>query len=201
MSSSPSFAYLTAKRALDLGGATLLSLFLSPVLGLVAASIWWEDGRPIFFTQLRAGQQGAPFRIWKFRTLSIGPKDPSRPSDYTTQVGSALRRWALDELPQLWNVLRGDMSLVGPRPVPLNQVKAYDSYERLRLYVRPGLTGWAQIHGRNSISWSERIDLDVAYVRSRSMWMDLRILFRTPLVLLRGEGVYGSNGRNQRYAQ
>jgi lipopolysaccharide/colanic/teichoic acid biosynthesis glycosyltransferase len=201
MTLSPYSVYPAAKRPLDIGGATLLLLVLSPFLVVVAACIWCEDGGPIFFTQLRAGQLGNPFRIWKFRTLSTGPKDPTRPSDYSTRVGTVLRRWAIDELPQLWNVLRGDMSLVGPRPVPMDQVEAYGTYERLRLQVRPGLTGWAQVHGRNAITWSERIDLDVEYVRSRTIWMDLRILIRTPLVLLRGEGIYGSNGRNQWYAQ
>lgn len=186
----------TAKRVLDLAGATVLLTALAPVLALVAVCIWLDDGRPLFFTQMRAGCQGAPFRIVKFRTLAHEPDDPTRPAAHTTRVGAILRRWALDEVPQLWNVLRGEMSLVGPRPTLPTQVAQYGSHEQTRLQVPPGLTGWAQIHGRNALSWPQRIDLDVWYVRNWSVWLDLRILLRTPGVLLRGTGVYGPNDQN-----
>lgn len=185
-----------AKRGLDVVGAALLLVVLAPLLGLVALGIWLDDGRPVFFTQTRVGQGGAPFRLWKFRTLTTGPKDPTRPADHTTRLGAVLRRWALDELPQLWNVLRGEMSLVGPRPTLPDQVQHYGPHERIRLRVRPGLTGWAQIHGRNALSWPARIDLDVWYVRNWSLALDLRILARTPGALLSGTGVDGPGQRN-----
>jgi len=197
MSSSCSLP--ASKRALDVVGASLLLAGLAPVLGLVATCIWLDDGRPLLFTQVRAGCQGEPFRIFKFRTLTGAPDDPARPSAYTTRIGGLLRRWALDELPQLWNVLRGEMSLVGPRPTLPEQVDQYGTYERTRLQVPPGITGWAQIHGRNALSWPERIDLDVWYVRNRSLLLDLRILLRTPAVLLRGVGVEGPDGRNPHF--
>ncbi len=191
--------YHIAKRVLDVGGALLLLVGLAPLFCAVSAWIWWDDGRPIFFVQARAGRYGESFRILKFRTLSTGPKEPTRPSDYTTRIGSTLRRWGIDELPQLWNVLRGEMSLVGPRPPLPADVEQYDSRERIRLQVRPGLTGWAQIHGRNAIPWAERIDHDVWYVRNRCLRLDLRILLQTPLVLFSKTGVTGPGGRNATY--
>lgn len=188
--------YPTMKRLLDVVGATLLLLGACPLMGVIALAVWLEDGRPILFTQQRAGQHGSLFTILKFRTLQTGPKNPTRPSDYTTQIGGLLRRWAMDELPQLWNVLRGDMSLVGPRPPLPTQVEKYTAQQRKRLTVRPGLTGWAQIHGRNALPWSDRIELDVWYVRNRSLVLDLRILLRTPSFLLTHTGVSGPDGRN-----
>jgi len=193
-------SYPPSKRALDLVGASLLLVGLAPVLGVVALCIWLEDGRPLLFTQTRAGCQGEPFRIVKFRTLTHEPDDPTRPAAHTTRVGKFLRRWALDELPQLWNVLRGEMSLVGPRPTLPEQVKQYGSHERTRLQVPPGITGWAQIHGRNALPWPERIDLDVWYVRNQSLWLDLRILLYTPITLLSGVGVQGDGGRNPAFS-
>lgn len=194
--SHSSSTYRLLKRALDLVGASLLLVGLSPLLALVAACIWWDDGGPIFFIQTRAGQYGEPFRIVKFRTLTAEPNDPTHPSEHLTQTGPLLRRWALDELPQLWNVLRGDMSFVGPRPTLLTQTEQYGPHEATRLRVRPGLTGWAQIHGRNALSWPERIDLDVWYVKNRCLRLDLSILLQTPEVLIRGIGVYGPQQRN-----
>ena len=189
-------AHSTAKRVLDVVGASVLLVGMAPLFGLIAACIWLDDGRPLFFVQTRAGWQGRPFRVLKFRTLTHEPGDPTRPAAHTTRVGGLLRRWALDELPQLWNVLCGEMSLVGPRPALPEQVDQYGPHERRRLRVRPGLTGWAQIHGRNALSWPERIELDVWYVRNRSLWLDLQILLRTPIVLLRGVGVNGPDGKN-----
>ena len=192
--------YSVAKRALDVGGSLLLLIGLAPVLCVLLAWIWWDDGRPLFFTQVRAGQHGVPFRILKLRTLSAPPDDPSRAVSYATRSGRFLRRWALDEIPQLWNVLRGDMSLVGPRPPLLDDLQQYDPRERMRLQVRPGLTGWAQIHGRNALPWAERIDHDVWYVRNRSFLLDLKVLAQTPRVLLHGQGVYGRDGRNPSFS-
>lgn len=188
--------YFVAKRLFDVSLAVALLLGLLPVLGIVALGIWLESGPPILFTQMRAGRDGKPFRLFKFRTLKLGPKDPTRPGDYTTSLGHPLRRWAIDELPQLWNVLRGDMSLVGPRPTLPEQVEKYSARERIRLRVRPGLTGWAQIHGRNALSWSERINYDIWYVRNRHFRLDLQIIIRTPKILIQGTGVYGPDDRN-----
>jgi len=184
------------KRVVDVVLAAGLLVLLAPLGIGIALAIWWEDGRPVLFVQTRCGQGGAPFSMLKFRSLRHGPKDPTRPADHTTRVGRVLRRWALDEMPQLWNVLCGDMSLVGPRPALPRQVDAYGLKERERLRVRPGLTGWAQVHGRNALSWPERIDLDRWYVENRSLTLDLSILLQTPLVLLRGTGVNGPQGRN-----
>ncbi|WP_263840112.1 sugar transferase [Salinibacter sp.] len=197
---APSSVHSTAKRALDLVGAGLLLVGLSPLLGLVALSVWLDDGRPILFAQTRVGRGGVPFRLFKFRTLTHEPDDPVRAAAHTTGVGGVLRRWALDELPQLWNVLRGEMSLVGPRPTVPDQVARYGPHERRRLRVRPGLTGWAQIHGRNALLWPERIDRDVWYVRNRSLRLDLQILARTPLILVRGVGVYGADAKNPSFS-
>jgi lipopolysaccharide/colanic/teichoic acid biosynthesis glycosyltransferase len=183
-------------RLFDIAAATLLGSVLLPLGVAIAVAIRVEDGGPVFFSQQRGGKDGEAFRLWKFRSLQTGPKDAERPGDYVTRVGRFLRRWGLDELPQLWNVIRGDMSLVGPRPAPLDQIDAYGHRERIRLQVRPGLTGWAQIHGRNAIPWSERIEYDLWYVENRSLALDLRILFRTPIVLWTGRGVYGRDGRN-----
>ena len=198
--STPACTHSVAKRALDLLGASLLLVGLAPAFGLVALCIWLDDGRPLLFTQTRAGCRGKPFRIIKFRTLTHEPDDPTRPSAHTIRIGGVLRRWALDELPQLWNVLRGEMSLVGPRPTLPEQVERYGPHERTRLQVPPGLTGWAQIHGRNALSWPERIDLDVWYVRNWSLWLDLRILLYTPILLLSGTGVRGEDDRNPAFS-
>lgn len=189
-----------SKRTLDLLGAGFLLVVLSPFLAGVAAWIWWDDGCPVLFRQRRVGKGGKYFHILKFRTLVREPGDPTQPSEHTTRIGPVLRRWAVDELPQLWNVIRGEMSLVGPRPTLSQQVEQYSSYERMRLKVLPGITGWAQIHGRNALPWSERIDLDVWYVQNRSLLLDLRILIRTPIVLIRGTGVEGPDGRNPTYS-
>lgn len=203
------------KRIADIIGAGVSLLALAPVFAAVAAAILLDDGRPVFFTQTRVGRDGARFRIWKFRTLppcsrtramaddERGVREESRsvlaremPARVATRVGAVLRSWSIDELPQLWNVLRGDMSLIGPRPTIPEQVARYGEYERKRLRVRPGITGWAQIHGRNLLSWPERIDLDVWYVENWSLGLDLRILLRTPATVVSGHGVNGREGKN-----
>jgi len=189
---------LLLKRMLDILVAGVLLVILAVPLAVMAILILLDSGRPVLFVQDRAGRNGRPFKIYKFRTMvqnaeEIGLGVFTEENDpRITRVGRWLRKWSLDELPQLFNILKGDMSLVGPRPTLLYQVEKYDDRQRKRLLVKPGVTGWAQVNGRNSLTWPERIELDVWYVEHWSLWLDLYILFvRTPLVVLRREGVYG----------
>jgi lipopolysaccharide/colanic/teichoic acid biosynthesis glycosyltransferase len=185
-----------AKRALDVAGAALGLVVAAPVLAVAAAVVKLEDGGPVLFRQERVGRDGRAFRITKLRTMApdadrmttthaLDQGDPRM-----TRIGTWLRRTSLDELPELWNVLVGDMSLVGPRPTLAYQVERYTDHQRRRLEVRPGITGWAQVKGRASLPWPERIELDVWYVDHASLALDLRILAATLGVLVRGEGVY-----------
>ncbi len=179
-------------RALDVAGASLGLALASPLLAAAAAAIRLEDGGPILFRQRRVGCHGEEFELLKLRTMTVGAEregagyavDAGDPR--ITRTGRVLRRLSLDELPQLWNVLRGDMSLIGPRPTLAYQVERYTPRQRRRLEIKPGLTGWAQIHGRAALPWEERIELDVWYVEHRSPWVDLQILLRTPLALFTG---------------
>ncbi|HXG75406.1 MAG TPA: sugar transferase [Gaiellaceae bacterium] len=179
-------------RALDVVLAGTGLALTSPLLGLAALAIKLEDGGPVLYRQTRVGKDGRDFELLKLRTMVVGAErmgagfavDKGDPR--ITRVGRVLRRTSLDELPQLWNVLRGDMSVIGPRPTLRYQVEQYDERQRRRLEVRPGLTGWAQVNGRAALPWSERIELDVWYVEHRSPWLDLKILLRTPLALFRG---------------
>ena len=185
-----------AKRALDLVGATTLLVLSSPFMALAALLIRLESrGHPIY-KQRRVGRHGRPFEIYKFRTmvdgaeyvgagLAVNEGDPR-----ITRVGHFLRRWSLDELPNLVNVVRGDMSLVGPRPTIQVQVDQYTPHQRRRLEVKPGITGWAQVNGRTSLPWHERIELDVWYVDHRSLLLDLRILLRSLKLVFEGYGLY-----------
>jgi lipopolysaccharide/colanic/teichoic acid biosynthesis glycosyltransferase len=189
------------KRAMDVVGAGLGLAAAAPVLGAAALLIKREDGGPVFFRQERVGKDGAAFEVLKLRTMVIDAERQgagyavAAGDSRITRIGDVLRRTSLDELPQLWNVLRGDMSLVGPRPTLRYQVEQYTERQRRRLEVKPGLTGWAQVNGRTSLPWSERIELDVWYVEHRSLRLDLEILVRTVGVLLRSEGVYkGATG-------
>ncbi len=186
----PNSTYDRIKRIMDLGCALALSVTLMPTLLAIGLLIWLDDGRPILFSQMRVGRGGTLFRLYKFRTLPTDAPATVQAED-ATRIGRLLRRWALDELPQLWNILRGEMSLVGPRPILPEEATHYTPRQRQRLSVRPGLTGWAQIHGRNALPWHERIKYDLCYVQNRSLGLDLRILLRTPGVLLDGNGVYG----------
>ncbi len=179
-------------RALDVAGAGALLLVASPVLGLAALAIRLEDGGPVLYRQTRVGKDGRDFELLKLRTMVVGAERQGagyavdRGDPRITRVGRILRRLSIDELPQLWNVLRGDMSLVGPRPTLRYQVERYDERQRRRLDVRPGLTGWAQVNGRAALPWDERIELDLWYVEHRSPWLDLKILALTPFALFRG---------------
>jgi len=181
------------KRAFDVVSAGLLLVLLAPILAMAGLAVYLETGRPILFVQTRAGRHGRPFTLYKLRTLYTD--DRTGPlGERATRVGRVLRRCALDELPQLWNVLWGEMSLIGPRPEQVGLAENFD--DDLALYharhrVPPGITGWAQVHGRNAIPWHERVELDLCYVEHGSAWTDLRILLYTPVVLLTGTGVRG----------
>ena len=193
------------KRCFDALVAGLLLLLLSPVFLLTAILVALTSPGPVFFFQDRAGRGGCPFRIYKFRTMRGGRKpDPHEivPLNHSeiTPVGWWLRRLKIDELPQLYNVLRGDMSLVGPRPTLPDQAAAYDDFRRQRLLVRPGISGLAQIHGNASISWDERILFDVAYVACCSFLLDMSILAQTILVVFGGETRHVVDFRTTRYA-
>ena len=179
-------------RALDVAGAGAVLLVTSPVLGLAALAVKLEDGGPVFYRQVRVGKDGEDFALFKLRTMVVDAERQGagyavdRGDSRITRVGRFLRRTSIDELPQLWNVVRGDMSVIGPRPTLRYQVDRYTERQRRRLEARPGLTGWAQIHGRATLPWDERIELDVWYVEHRSPRVDLTILLRTPLALFGG---------------
>jgi lipopolysaccharide/colanic/teichoic acid biosynthesis glycosyltransferase len=179
-------------RALDVVGASLGLALASPFLAVGTLAIKVVDGGPVLYRQRRVGKDGAEFELLKLRTMVVGAERQgaglavNRGDPRITRVGRVLRRLSLDEVPQLWNVVRGEMSLIGPRPTLRYQVEKYSPRQRRRLDVRPGLTGWAQIHGRAALPWEERIELDVWYVEHRSPLVDLKILLRTPLALFRG---------------
>jgi lipopolysaccharide/colanic/teichoic acid biosynthesis glycosyltransferase len=179
-------------RALDVAGAAIGLALASPFLGAAALAIKLDDRGPVLYRQKRVGRDGREFELLKLRTMVVGAEGQGagwavdRGDPRITRVGRALRRLSLDELPQLWNVVRGEMSLIGPRPTLQYQVDQYSPHQRRRLDVRPGITGWAQVQGRASLPWEERIELDVWYVEHRSPWLDAKILARTPLALFGG---------------
>ena len=193
---------LLMKHVMDRLAAAVLLCLLLPVLLLIAGAILLESGRPVLFVQSRVGREGKLFQVFKFRTMVHGAAERglgttvAKNDDRITRIGTILRKWSLDELPQLLNVLRGDMSLVGPRPTLEYQVEQYTAFQRRRLEVKPGITGWAQVCGRNALPWAKRIELDVWYVDHFSFRLDARILFRTIGVWLRREGLYGPGGVN-----
>jgi lipopolysaccharide/colanic/teichoic acid biosynthesis glycosyltransferase len=179
-------------RALDVAGASLGLVLASPFLAASALAIKLEDRGPVLYKQRRVGKDGEEFELLKLRTMVVGAETQgagwavNEGDPRITQAGRLLRRLSLDELPQLWNVVSGDMSLIGPRPTLRYQVDKYTDRQRRRLDVKPGITGWAQIHGRAALPWEERIELDVWYVEHRTPLVDLKILLRTPLALLGG---------------
>ncbi|MGE0554283.1 MAG: sugar transferase [Gemmatimonadales bacterium] len=180
------------KRLFDLVVATALLVALLPLFLAIALVILLTMGRPIFFRQQRPGRGGRPFTLVKFRTMSVGasrPEDQRDEARRLTRVGALLRATSLDELPELVNVLRGEMSLVGPRPLLLEYLPLYTEEQARRHEVRPGITGWAQVHGRNTLPWEERFAMDVWYVDHRSFRLDLRILWLTLAQVARRSGV------------
>ena len=167
-------------------------LVLTPVVTVVAVVVGVELGRPILFRQERSGMGGTPIDVPKFRTMTDGraPDGTLLPdAERLTAVGRRLRSASLDELPQLWSVIRGDMSLVGPRPLPVRYVDRYSPAQRRRLEAKPGITGWAQVQGRNSLPWPDKLALDVWWIDNASAWLDLRILIQTVASVVRREGV------------
>jgi len=179
-------------RAADIAIAGSTLMLASPVLALAALAVKLEDGGPVLYRQTRVGRDGSDFELLKLRTMVVGAEtmgaglSVNHGDERITRAGRLLRKLSLDELPQLWNVVRGEMSVIGPRPTLRYQVEQYDERQRHRLDVKPGITGWAQVNGRAALPWADRIELDVWYVEHRSPLLDVRILARTPVALFRG---------------
>ena len=185
-------AVRTASRLFDLAIAVPALVVLAPVMFVVAAVVRWKMGTPVLFRQTRAGRGGEPFTLVKYRTMAEGRSADGSPlpdARRLTRLGRFLRATSLDELPQLWNVLRGEMSLVGPRPLLMEYLPLYSPDQARRMDVRPGLTGWAQVNGRNALAWEEKFALDVWYVDNRSLWLDLKILLMTVRMVLTRRGI------------
>jgi lipopolysaccharide/colanic/teichoic acid biosynthesis glycosyltransferase len=184
-----------AKRSFDVVAAFVGLIVLAPVIAAVALAVWVRMGRPVLFRQVRAGRNEQPFRLFKFRTMTNdrSPTGELRPdSERLTRLGRFLRSSSLDELPQLMNVLTGDVSLVGPRPLPIRYLPRYTSRQKLRHRVRPGITGLAQVNGRNQLEWEFRLELDVKYVERMSLWLDLKILAATVREVALRRGAFDS---------
>lgn len=180
------------KRAFDFTVAALALVLLSPVILATAIAVGVTMGRPVFFRQARPGLHGRPFEMIKFRTMrdAVGANgEPLADSERLTSFGRWLRSTSLDELPELWNVVKGEMSLVGPRPLLMQYLPLYSPEQARRHLVRPGVTGWAQINGRNAVGWDQKFELDIRYVETRSFALDLRILALTALRVLRRDGI------------
>lgn len=180
------------KRGFDFLSALILLIGLSPLLALLALAVRWSLGRPVLFVQIRPGLHGAPFRFYKFRSMT-GARDTAGAllpdAARLTSFGRLMRKFSLDELPQLLNVLKGDMSLVGPRPLLMEYLPLYSERQAKRHAVRPGMTGWAQVNGRNALGWEERFELDLWYVEHQSFRLDLRIIAMTAWRILRPQGI------------
>ncbi len=184
--------YDSVKRAMDVVLSLGTLIALSPVLLVVALLVRSRLGSPVLFRQVRPGLAGRPFEMIKFRTMldAVGPDgQPLSDAERLTPFGRWLRSTSLDELPELWNVLKGDMSLVGPRPLLMEYLPLYSAEQARRHEVRPGVTGWAQVNGRNAIGWEQKFKLDIWYVDNRSLWMDWRIIAMTLLKIIRRDGI------------
>ena len=192
---------LFAKRIMDVVLAIFSLIIVAPLLLISAVAIKLGSPGPVFFRLRVAGLGGEGFDQWKLRTMVNGAREggdrfeTSSSDPRITRAGHFLRRWSIDELPQLWNVLRGEMSIVGPRPAFFEIASKYSTEQVRRLAMRPGLTGLAQVQGRNLLTWAERVELDIFYVKHYSLWLDCEIMARTIPVLFRSEGVYGKDGR------
>jgi lipopolysaccharide/colanic/teichoic acid biosynthesis glycosyltransferase len=185
-------SFSAMKRLIDLFVVTLALPFWGPILLLTAAVVRWRLGRPVLFRQKRPGWRAIPFELLKFRTMTNecdAQGNPVPDAARLTRFGRFFRSTSLDELPELINVLKGDMSLGGPRPLLMEYLERYSPEQARRHEVRPGLTGWAQIHGRNAVTWERRFELDVWYVDHRTLWLDIRILASTLVKVLKREGI------------
>lgn len=192
--------YIYFKRICDFAFALMVSIILLPILIIISILIKIDSNGPVIFKQARLGKNGTTFNVWKFRTmcnnaekigigLSTAENDPR-----ITRIGKVLRKMSVDELPQLVNIILGEMSFIGPRPAPISHLKKYSKLDLRRLEVLPGMTGWAQVNGRNKLTWPERIEKDIWYVENISFLLDIIIVFKTIKVILSSEGVY--SGRN-----
>ena len=185
-----------SKEIFDKVVAFIALIILSPLFLIVAVLIKIDSKGPVFFMQERVGKNGKIFKTFKFRTMVVGADEKTKgiyidkENPYVTKIGKFLRRSGIDELPQVINVLKGDMSFVGPRPTLQYQIKKYNDFQKKRLLMKPGITGWALVNGRNLLTWPERIKLDVWYIEHWSFWLDMKILFKTVWVVARGEGLY-----------
>src|SRR5258708_1974177 len=180
------------KRMLDVLFALSLIIVLSPLLLVIALVVRWSLGSPVLYAQQRPGLNEEAFTLLKFRTMrdaNDAHGNPLPDADRLTTIGRLLRSWSLDELPELWNVARGDMSLVGPRPLLMQYLPLYNSSQRRRHEVRPGITGWAQVNARNAVAWEERFKMDVWYVENRTLWLDFKNLYMTLIRVIRREGI------------
>jgi lipopolysaccharide/colanic/teichoic acid biosynthesis glycosyltransferase len=181
---------LNLKRIIDIFLSSVAILLMSPILILISLLILFYDGRPIFFIQERPGLDTKIFKMIKFKSMSCDTSERNfKDKDRITKLGKFLRNSSLDELPELFNVVKGDMSLVGPRPLLIEYLKHYDNFQNSRHKVRPGITGWAQVNGRNAIDWQTKFKLDVWYVENKSLFLDLKILFLTLKKVLSQDGI------------
>ena len=181
-----------AKRAMDILGAGIGLILFAPVLLLLWCLIRRDMGTPVLFRETRPGRDGKPFEMVKFRSMKDAASPDGTPlpdAERITPLGAKLRSSSADELPELWNVLKGDMSLVGPRPLLMEYLPLYSPRQARRHDLRPGVTGWAQVNGRNALSWDEKFALDVWYVENRTLWLDLRIIWMTIAKVLRRDGI------------
>ena len=170
-------------RVVEFSVALIMLLLLTPVILFTAILVFITMGRPIFFTQPRPGLNAKPFTIYKFRTMTVGDKPQ------VTPMGKWIRKFSIDELPQLINILKGDLGFVGPRPFLMQHLESYTPEQARRHLVKPGMTGWAQINGRNALKWEEKLKLDVWYVDNHNLWLDLKIIFITLFVVISGKNV------------
>jgi lipopolysaccharide/colanic/teichoic acid biosynthesis glycosyltransferase len=185
------------KPLIDFLLSSLLILFMSPLILIIYITVFLIIGRPVIFTQLRPGKNEKIFKLFKFRTMSDKRDSFGEllsDSERLTKLGLFLRKTSLDELPQLFNVLKGDLSLIGPRPLLIEYLSHYNKVQKKRHNVKPGITGWAQVNGRNVISWEEKFDLDAFYVDNLSFLLDLKILVKTIIKVFQGSDIYSGNG-------
>lgn len=190
------------KRLFDITAAAGGIILFSPVLAVTALVVKKNLGSPVIFKQTRIGQYGEPFEIYKFRSMTNELDAAGRlksDEERLTTTGSLLRKYSLDELPQLLNVIKGDLSLVGPRPLLMQYLQLFNSRQMKRHIIKPGITGWAQVNGRNELSWQEKFDMDVWYVENRSFWLDIKILYMTIRNMFKHKNVNGKDGNMVEY--